>query len=72
MRRGGWIEPNKNWNDTSVTYCQVCGRLIPRRSWVFEGGKGAVRACSPDCEDLYEEYLKPTYGAIGKNADHQG
>ena len=72
MRRGSWKDPNKSWNDTSVTYCQVCGRLIPRRSWVFEGGKGLVRACGPDCEDLYEEYLKPTYGAIGTNADHQG
>ena len=39
---------------------------------LVRGGKGAVRACSPDCEDLYEEYLKPTYGVIGKDADHQG
>ena len=53
MRRGGWIEPNKSWNDTSVIYCQVCGRLIPRRSWVFEGGKGLVRAVLELKPDLW-------------------
>ena len=37
---------------------QVCGRLIPRRSWVFDGGAGELSACSPDCEDLYESYLE--------------
>jgi hypothetical protein len=72
MRRGHWVEPNRRWNDTNVTYCQVCGRLIPRRSWVFDGGKGDISACSPDCEDLYEDYLKPTYGATDSDADHKG
>ena len=72
MRRGEWIESAKSWNDTSVVYCQVCGRLIPRRSWVFDGGAGPLRACDPDCEDLYEDYLKPTYGVMGKDADHKG
>jgi hypothetical protein len=71
MRKGHWIEPEKRWNDTSVTYCQACGRLIPRRAWVFEGGAGELRVCSPDCEDLYEGYLKPTYGVMGKDADHK-
>jgi hypothetical protein len=71
MRRGYWVDPARSWNDTTVRNCQVCGRLIPRRSWVFEGGKGEVTACSPDCEDLYEDYLKPTYGAIDKDANNQ-
>ena len=70
MRRGRWSEPAKAWHDTSVVYYQVCGRLIPRRSWVFEGGAGAIRACDPECEDLYDDYLKPAYGAM--DADHQG
>ena len=72
MRRGAWVDPAKAWNDTSVAYCQVCGRLIPRRSWVFEGGAGPVKACDPDCEDHYEDYLKPAYGAMNHDADHQG
>ena len=48
----------KPWHDTSVTYCQVCGRLIPRRAWVFDGGDGELRACDPECEDLYEDLSK--------------
>jgi hypothetical protein len=72
MRKGRWIEPSRSWHDTRVIYCQACGRLIPRRAWVFEGGVGELRVCSPDCEDLYEAYLKPTYGAMAAYADNKG
>ena len=60
--QGHWVDPQRSWNDTTVSYCQVCGRLIPRRSWVFADGPREIAACSPDCEDLYQDYLKPTYG----------
>ena len=70
MRQGRWVDPARSWNDTTVSYCQVCGRLIPRRSWVFDGGKGDVTACGPDCEDLYIDYLKPAYGAISNDENH--
>ena len=70
-RNGHWVDPNRHWNDTEVAYCAVCGRLIPRRSWVFDGGAGGLSACSPDCEDLYESYLKPTYGVMSKGADRK-
>jgi hypothetical protein len=59
---GHWVDPARSWNDTTVSYCQVCGRLIPRRSWVFADGPREIVACSPDCEDLYQDYVKPTYG----------
>lgn len=62
MSRGHWVDPARSWNDTSVSYCQVCGRLIPRRSWVFADEGREIAACSPDCEALYADYLKPTYG----------
>jgi hypothetical protein len=71
-RQGRWVDPAKPWHDTNVAYCGVCGRLIPRRSWVFEGGNGEIAACSPDCEDLFMDYVKPTYGAKGADADFQG
>ena len=71
-RSGHWVEPARNWNDTDVSYCAVCGRLIPRRSWVFEGGAGTLNACTPECEDLYESYLKPTYGVLAKDAIRKG
>ena len=72
MTKGRWVEPKRSWNDTNVVYCAVCGRLIPRRSWVFEGGAGELAACEPACEELYESYVKPTYGARARDADHQG
>jgi hypothetical protein len=59
MRRGKWLETTRPWHDTNVSYCDVCGRLIPRRSWVFSDGAKTLSACSPDCEDLYDSYLKP-------------
>lgn len=42
------------------------------RRWVFEGGRGDVSAYGRDREDLYEDYVKPTYGVRGSDADHQG
>jgi hypothetical protein len=59
---GRWIELGLDWSDTSVVHCQVCGRLIPRRGWFFEGGAGELRACDPSCEELYGRYIVPTYG----------
>ncbi len=66
MRRGKWLDTARTWSDTNVSYCDVCGRLIPRRSWVFDDGSKKLNACSPDCEDLYDSYLKP---ALRKSED---
>jgi hypothetical protein len=62
---GRWVELDKPWHETNVDHCPVCGKLIPRRAWVFDGGGSEVAACSPDCEDLYESYWKPTYRTEG-------
>jgi hypothetical protein len=35
---------------------------VPRRSWVLADGGRAIAACGPDCEDLYDDYVKPTCG----------
>jgi hypothetical protein len=59
-----WVELERSWHDTEVVNCRVCGRLIPRRAWVFDGGGGEIRSCGPDCEELYETYWKPTYGVM--------
>ena len=51
------------------SHCGVCGTLIPRRAWVFDGGEGEIEVCSPQCEELYESYWRPTYGVLrGKPA----
>jgi hypothetical protein len=62
MTTGAWREAEKHWSDTSTSHCEVCGRLIPRRSWVFKDADAEIIACSPECEELYYDYLKPTYG----------
>ena len=61
---GYWQELDRPWHDTNVVHCAVCGKLIPRRAWRFEGGAGELAACSPDCEELYESYVRPTYGVV--------
>ena len=57
-----WVELGRAWHDTGVEHCAVCGKLIPRRAWVFGDGEGGeIRGCSPGCQELYESYWKPTY-----------
>jgi hypothetical protein len=70
MSPGRWIELETSWHDTGVTHCPVCGRLIPRRAWVFEGGAGEIRACTQECEELYESYWKLTYGVMEIDGHH--
>lgn len=60
MSGGHWIELKRAWHETEVTSCDVCGRLIPRRAWVFPGAHGGqINSCGADCEELYETYLAP-------------
>ncbi len=61
---GHWVELEHAWHETNVSHCDVCGTLIPRRAWIFEGGAGELGACNPQCEELYEKYWKPTYGVM--------
>jgi hypothetical protein len=44
-----WRELGKPWHDTTVEYCDVCGNLLIRSYWEFQGTDGStMRAC---CED---------------------
>jgi hypothetical protein len=61
---GTWRELEHAWHDTNVVHCVVCGKLIPRRGWWFDGGDGDLFSCGPECESLYETYLRPTYGVL--------
>jgi hypothetical protein len=69
---GQWVVRVLEWHNTDVLNCRICGRLITRRWWAFEGGAGELRACSPECEELYETYLKPTHGVMPADADYRG
>lgn len=61
---GYWQELDHAWHETNVEHCAVCGKLIPRRAWRFDGGAGEVVACGPGCEELYEVYWRPTHGVM--------
>ena len=67
---GRWAERKLNWNDTDVLNCPICGRLITRRAWSFDGGAGELRVHGPECEELYDTYWKPTYGVMRSDEDH--
>jgi hypothetical protein len=67
---GQWVERELSWHDTEVVNCPVCGRLITRRTWRFKAGEGTLAVCSPECEELYETYWKPTHGAMHGDANH--
>jgi hypothetical protein len=61
------------WHDIGVENCEVCGRLILRRVWLFEDPRrGPMRACGPDCESLWFRYLEPRLsaasGSLGRGA----
>lgn len=48
-----WETLTKNWHDTSVDYCDVCGNLLINRYWSFADADGRVlRACREDDEPL--------------------
>ncbi len=70
MTTGRWLELEQAWHDTDTVQCMVCGRLIPRHAWLFEGGAGELHACGPECQSLYESYWRPTYGTMEPDAHH--
>jgi hypothetical protein len=67
---GRWVELGLDWHETRVVHCEVCGRLIPRRAWLFPDHDHELRACAPTCEQLYERYVVPTYGRTRPDAHH--
>lgn len=61
---GRWQELGLAWHETNTVHCSVCGKLIPSRAWVFSDAAHEIAACGPDCEQLYETYWRPKYGAM--------
>jgi hypothetical protein len=68
VSEGRWRELEHLWYETDTVQCEVCGRLLPRRAWVFDGGAGDLDSCGPDCQELYESYVRPTYGVRARSA----
>ena len=64
MTGGEWVALHFAWHETNVVNCPVCGRLILRRAWQFDGGAGLLQVCGESCEELYESYWKPVHGTM--------
>jgi ribosomal protein L24E len=59
---GYWEEIVREWWETSITNCSLCGQMIPSKVWIVEEGGRKLMLCSPDCERLYRRYWVPRYG----------
>lgn len=64
-----WIDCSKNWHDTSVDTCDVCGNLLINRYWQFADSNGNVlRACREDDAELLtwleQQRTRPGYATF--------
>ena len=59
---GYWEFIERSWHQELYVHCEVCGRLIPNRKWIFIDEDKELTACEPDCQQLYEDYVKPVHG----------
>lgn len=49
-----WKELRKEWHDTTVDYCDVCGNLLIHKYWEFQGDdREPLRSCRQDDERIY-------------------
>ena len=56
---GHWEENTAKWYEQKMVYCNLCGRIIPKRFWIAEEGTEKLVFCGPDCEQLYRSYWLP-------------
>lgn len=56
---GTWREQAPAVWETVVTPCDCCGQVVAKRLWIVQTGDGERRYCSPECEQLYQEYVVP-------------
>lgn len=62
---GHWEKSGLQWYETSVTNCQLCGKMIPADIWVAHVGAERKIFCDPGCEELYKEYWLKKYADGG-------
>jgi hypothetical protein len=54
---GRWVEDDARWFELRMRYCDVCGRVIPKRLWQVEIADATHSFCDAGCEVLYREYV---------------
>ena len=62
---GVWREQNPAVWETVVTPCDCCGQVVAKRLWIVEIDGREQRFCSPECEELFREYVLPRRAAAG-------
>ncbi len=69
---GAWEDKAQPWHEIHVLNCQVCGRLIPQRTWRFiDPDFGTILACTPPCETLWYHYVRARQAEM-KASPHDG
>ena len=53
---GKWQETNRRWYHLQLVYCDLCGKVIPRRLWVAAIDGQQKTFCDAQCEQLYRDY----------------
>lgn len=67
---GVWVEIARAWHDASLTQCDLCGRLVPKRAWAIDVEDGPrLLFCDAGCESLYWSYWYPRYGPEAGSSD---
>ena len=59
---GHWEKSKLQWHEVSVTYCELCGQIIPSDMWVADVNGENKDFCTPECEEIYLYYWLPKYG----------
>ena len=57
---GHWQDNTASWYEQQMTYCTLCGRLVPKHLWIARIHEEPKTFCSPECEDLYRDYWLPS------------
>jgi hypothetical protein len=58
-----WEPIEREWFDTRIDNCDVCGRVLGRRALLVQAESHSRRVCDETCARLFAEYWLPRYGS---------
>ena len=54
---GTWTTLRPQIWETVVVPCECCGQVVAKQLWTVEIEGAERRFCSPECEQLYRDYV---------------
>src|ERR1700733_9395972 len=54
LPRGHWEENKAPWYEQTMSYCDACGMLIPKKQFVVEENGVRRRFCGAECAQIAE------------------